>query len=260
MESLGLKHGRAYSGDASKTAHGMLISNNICYSNYYDGLDMQATYGTYDITYDNRNSIIGNTSWFNRATGLVINGKFNTIKDNTLRSNGTAGIEGNNLTYSTIISNFAMDNNIDNVLTGFHQIQIPNVGNIVEGNTVYNPNLNAGYNYYIDGDTVYGMNFQMGGQDSVYLGTNVIRRGINDYVYTPNGSTNGNITDCDTVQVTGFYQAFGSANLPDGNWYYLQVIGFGSGQPCVQIVYAFTGGTAYRRNYFDNAWTSWVAL
>lgn len=246
-----------------KIARGMIISNNKCYSNFYDGIDAQGTYGTYDALVDMRNLITDNISWFNRQTGLVINGRYNKVSDNIFRSNGVSGIVANNSTDSIYEDNIAYGNNTKEVLTGYHQIAVVGNGNVIKGNQAGHKGITNGYNYYIDGtSSIFGINEQFDLESSVYLGSAIKKRGKENYFnlfnngYSDVGDIGSNLNNLRTTSVRF---SSSDANRPDGNWWHIFTIG--DGTKCVQMAFRFTAGAGvYTREYHDSTWSSWVAI
>ena len=249
---------KLYQSGAGYACYNSKIENNNVQYCYYDGIDAQATYGSYDPTFDSRTSVQNNNSYGNGHTGIIINGSNNIVSGNVVRANYLIGISAVDTNNTAITANYVMDNNKSNTVSGVHQILVSGNYNFVDANTVNRGGATQGNNYYIDLATTWGRNYEIG-TSSIHLGANVILKGATDYVSVPGGGIIVTADDLDTLTQSGFYFTSASANRPDTNWYYVEHYLVSSTQ-ALQIAHQFNATTKYRRQKVSNSWGSWTSF
>lgn len=162
VQSVGESGIKTYQGLVSGTdarCFKFNIENNQTQWCYFDGLDLSSDY-PHTGTIDSRHSIIGNNTFGNRKTGYYADGMNNVFIGNEARSCGVTGIS---LTYSfsQINGNMVYDCNLDNAVSGEHQMQVNGSGNGIIGNYLRQTVVN-GYALYVSGTNYAANNYAYG--------------------------------------------------------------------------------------------------
>lgn len=156
----GIKTYQNTTGGVDYRCYRMTFANNQTQYCYYDGYDFSSDY-PHTGTIDSRHSIIGNNTFGNRSTGFYADGKLNILSDNIARKCNGSGFS---VFYneSQITGNMAYDCNLDNSVTGKHQILINGDGNSIVGN-YGNQTVANGFALYATGTNYCSGNFGYGG-------------------------------------------------------------------------------------------------
>lgn len=169
IQSVGESGIKTYQGTIGGTdarCYKMQIENNQTQWCYYDGFDLSSDY-PHTGTIDSRHSIVGNNTFGNRQTGFYADGKLNLFVGNEARGCGVTGI---NLTYneSQINGNMVYDCNLNNVVSGEHQMVVGGSGNNIVGNFLRQTVTN-GYALYAP-NTNFAASNQAYGTGILYFG------------------------------------------------------------------------------------------
>jgi hypothetical protein len=139
------------------------IQNNVCRSNYYDGIDATSNLPPDDqiLTY---HQIQGNHCDSNGGDGINCSGQFNQITSNYLNRNGRFGLWGTGLSRSKISGNFCVDNNQARV-SSQHDLGIVGKAdhNMITNNWVWAGTGQNNYGIYAPGTNFVADNYGVGG-------------------------------------------------------------------------------------------------
>lgn len=234
----------------------MLITNNYTRYAYYDGFDFSVDY-PHTATVDNRSTFIGNQAFGCRLTGFYGDGQNNVFKDNWARSCGKSGIKLD-YAYSDVSGNYVYGCNTSDATSGEHQIVVVGDYNAIHGNFIKRATATQGYNYYISGNSIFGMNYEVGSTNS-YLGPTVTRRTDDDYLKATAGVVTTHSGDLSAISKTGLYFNNNASDRPDGNWYFVLHF-YLDPSTSKQIAFSYATNSIRTRYKNNGIWGGWATI
>lgn len=161
----GIKTYQGIVGGQDARCYKFNIENNQTQWCYYDGFDLSSDY-PHTGTIDSRHSIIGNNTFGNRQTGYYADGQYNIFVGNEARGCRKTGMAFT-FNYCQINGNMVYDCNLDNAVSGEHQMLIGGNNNAIIGNYLVQTVVN-GSALYADGTNYAANNYAIGG--NVFFG------------------------------------------------------------------------------------------